>query len=405
MKQKHVTQRSQNSEKRISVICAPPIPENTGMKIVDFAAQNIFNSFSQVSLFTILTPKIRHYEHFPVLYHDAEENFSDIVSSDFIIFWGDFSHTWWHSYQALPNRLFSEGRYPTRKCAQNSIDKIFFLAHNQRDLLRRVIIFGESLLLKKWIDSQAERHFMLASRMFQNCHAAFLRDPISFARARTLADQNALACNLGVDAALLFCEKFMRDAHYDCNDNVPKIDGMMGLFFGRSKMPKFVLADFAKAVANASGAHVQWLPWLNDPKKSTKNYLPFFLGRKCNFSLKNCDLIKMIDCLRKCDFVLTDTYHLAVVSWGLGIPAICVGLGAFSATSTIDDKKKEIFFTSYSAEDFYVFGEMLQNWRSRRRIARDLVSHLSVEKNANEVSAAIQSDVRRARSCFALMLQ
>jgi hypothetical protein len=69
-----------------------------------------------------------------------------------------------------------------------------------------------------------------------------------------------------------------------------------------------------------------------------------------------CEIIGQ---LLQATLLITDTYHLAVIARHLGIPTICFGIGGAHATSTISDKKKEIFHLMYQASPGYIFTEEL----------------------------------------------
>src|SRR5439155_13457063 len=59
------------------------------------------------------------------------------------------------------------------------------------------------------------------------------------------------------------------------------------------------------------------------------------------------------------ELIITDAYHLCVLAWSNGIPAVCVGRGASRFFTSVSDKKKELFFQTISADRFYLFSEHL----------------------------------------------
>jgi hypothetical protein len=71
------------------------------------------------------------------------------------------------------------------------------------------------------------------------------------------------------------------------------------------------------------------------------------------------DLLRMVSGHH---LIITDTYHLCVNAWNLGIPAICIGSGARAQETSISDKKKEILFEMYGARKFYIFAESLRSF-------------------------------------------
>jgi hypothetical protein len=81
---------------------------------------------------------------------------------------------------------------------------------------------------------------------------------------------------------------------------------------------------------------------------------------------------------------VTDTYHLSVNAWRMGVPAACIGRGTDARFDPLTDKKKEILFSMYRASDYYVFAEALDAFGSRGQAAR-IAGRLSDKNAANTV--------------------
>src|SRR5690606_36211726 len=63
--------------------------------------------------------------------------------------------------------------------------------------------------------------------------------------------------------------------------------------------------------------------------------------------------------IRRCAFVITDTYHCAINAWREGVPAICIGYGTEEPKDPLSEKKKELLYSTFNARQFYVFAENL----------------------------------------------
>lgn len=105
--------------------------------------------------------------------------------------------------------------------------------------------------------------------------------------------------------------------------NLPDADGRALVFVARARHSPGALAAFLGSLSQATGTDLCWLPWgdrlsfpfLEDPPSGMsllpiENDVPF--GR----------LAPLLRSVAAANFVVTDTYHLAVVAWALGVPAI-----------------------------------------------------------------------------------
>ena len=66
--------------------------------------------------------------------------------------------------------------------------------------------------------------------------------------------------------------------------------------------------------------------------------------------------------------IITDTYHVCVNAWRMGIPAICIGEGGGKVSTSINDKKKEILYDMYGARRFYLFLESFRSLKSLKSV-------------------------------------
>jgi hypothetical protein len=108
-------------------------------------------------------------------------------------------------------------------------------------------------------------------------------------------------------------------------------------------------------VARRMGEDISWLHWLWTRRelRVAARFLGFDI--KPHFPQPG----EALSALSGYRFIITDTYHLCVNAWRMGIPAICVASGAVKSSTSLEDKKKEVLFETYGARDFYVFHEDL----------------------------------------------
>ena len=60
-------------------------------------------------------------------------------------------------------------------------------------------------------------------------------------------------------------------------------------------------------------------------------------------------------------------------AWRLGVPAICVGMGAQRAVRPISDKKKELFYLTQRIAPLYLFHETLLDPAGHAAIAAEVL--------------------------------
>jgi hypothetical protein len=185
----------------------------------------------------------------------------------------------------------------------------------------------------------------------RNARRVWFRDPISAARARVLRPAPDEAC-LGVDGALL-----MTVREYEAIGRRPAegADGTVCIHFGRLSEALQPSARLVSTLSRAVGLDPVWLPWLGLDSTAVEPFrraLP-----ELSVPHEPVAYEALVSTLLGARLVVSDTYHLCVIAWRLGIPAVCVGVGAQRAVRPISDKKKEIFFLSQGIASLYLFHE------------------------------------------------
>ena len=196
---------------------------------------------------------------------------------------------------------------------------------------------------------QDENYISGLRSLLRTALIASMRDPVSAARAANISGEPSTN-HAGVDAAL----SSNRSASADVtNCGYPQYCRReCGIFFGRTPQTNMMKLAFALAFRrHARGSEPVWLRWL--PPQSMPWSVAKMFGIKETLAPHSLD--EFIQAIRSCRFVITDMYHLSLVSWSYGVPAICIGRGAQHFRRLIDDKKKELFFLSNFLEDFLYF--------------------------------------------------
>ena len=371
--------------KKVSVVFASPPHFNPGMHSVDIAFWRFLNrnnlySAAEFKFYCLLKiPKEVHgLVEFPFTYELSNENMEAISDSDMIIFWGDFLHS--KSY--LEAELFSRVKkevYPDKDTGA-LLDLIYgnLLLENIDYSGAEIVIIGGNLLDFRADYYNDHRYISNLRNLYKASVLTLMRDPIS---ARTvnnvLNDYKENFC--GIDGAFLAIGKKTANLY---KNNISRITNTnkVGIFFGRSWYYDEVLS-FSCEICERMGIRSVWIPWFH--------FKPWPLEEKysCKIDLTSPDtnFSKTLDLLAECSLVITDTYHLCINSWAVGIPAICIGRGVGDMKNSVDDKKKEILYGMFDARDFYVYAEDILNHYKKT----DLV--LSISKLDDDIDSMIEA--------------
>jgi len=222
------------------------------------------------------------------------------------------------------------------------------------------IVFGQNFLLDTPDIIHDRQYVRNLKALLSTARIARFRDPVSAYRAG-IVDGSPASRFLGVDAALLLAALDGGDEGAISNLEVEgsrngegkRSADRVGVFFGRTRgavFTKLALTVYLRAI---EGVEAVWLSWL--PRKR----MPFWVRR--GFGIRSAvrpgSIAEHIDAVRSCRFIVTDTYHLSLIAWSHGVPAICIGKGAQHFRSTLHDKKKEIFYAANFIDELYLFAE------------------------------------------------
>lgn len=402
------------SAHKISVLCATAPKPNPGMSSVDLA----FHAFAsrknlsdQVTFYQyILSPEIhsgkklellreiQQREKLPITYHSYRDRLEEIYNSDVIIFWGDFTHI--HAFtRIISERLMKVTPSISKKEAMDSVYNHLFFENAPESVLNKTIIFGESLLFNGISCHEDERYKCAMQRLLNNSAGVFMRDPISAMDAQHLSGRYNHPM-LGVDCSQLLTtpdiDRLPRSKDIPLEDYQNKI----GVFFGRSDENISDLGRFSKYISRSLKKECIWIPWWysrgssKDLKKSKRGNRKIITPTYKTPPLVG-DLYQMI---KSCELIITDTYHLALNSWKMGIPAICIGQGYSKNKKSVNSgpnftqrDKRQIFYFAHQLTDFFSYSEEV----SSRALSKDRIEHIlgSLENKPliNEKVRAIRS--------------
>ncbi len=336
--------------KHVAAICATPLNNNTGMHCVDLSLKTILEKFDALSVDYYCFETSNLMNEYNEIAYDSIMNFKKREDYDAVIIWGDFILTRsWIKMKSM--RISKEKQLDERAVLDYLYDVIF---PEEAELRRRPrIIFGQCFLLDGLAVCHDEKYMLGLKRSLKGADMCLFRDPVSAYKASILSGEPVLRF-AGVDAALLLAVLWDEPDTIVSPDGTPK--NRVGIFLGRTKGAYLTKIALAYALFRKPELKPVWFKWLT--RRNIPNW-PKFLFRTRS-EIKDRPVEEFIKEISDCALVISDTYHMALISWSFGTPAICIGDGGREMRNAVGDKKKEIFYMYNGLQDFYLYSE---NWR------------------------------------------
>lgn len=259
------------------------------------------------------------------------------------------------------------------------------------EIVARAQSFGTTLLFNGAADLRDAPYRGALEHLLRGCAGAWFRDPISAAMARRSAD-GAPTVRLGVDAALL-ADRPPVDAD----------DASLAVFVGRNAHAQAPLLHVAERLSRHVGLEPRWLDW--GCHRAFPAMPDETLRRRLGAPPGRLDAREALRQLSNARAVVTDSYHLALLAWAWGIPAVTItGIADEATPSSVDGgrlrswrDKREIAASHYGALEFVLRPE---EWTDPSRLERGL-AHLTEmidEDFADDVASRIAAEVALTRA-------
>jgi len=342
---------------------------------------------------------------------EAKEYFgriSHVHSADRIVFWGDWLHM--HFYHAELMRAAGSGRCGREPVSLSDIQRHLFLEDMPKSRLRDVAILGTTLALDSPL-TRAELPYRAKLRtLYGNAGLVLLRDTFSAGIVqgwRSTTDR----CT-GLDGAFFYRPR----VELETSPN----SGRLGFFFGRSSRLQRILGQsLVASIGRASGLEPQWIPWYSKTREGAESThvstailidLARGVAKKWSPSSQQASgrgqilLDGLIDRIRRCSWVVTDTYHLAVVAWAQAVPCTLVGSGFGSGAGDVNagpdgagiDKRAALYLTLDSAPLYCTF-EDLSSRKGLKLAAERQVAHMRAKES---FPASVLEGIEDRRGAF-----
>jgi len=257
------------------------------------------------------------------------------------LYWGDLLHM--RQYLASIRRLL--------RSAQDTPEDLLLLKGSSMDLVRRAVSFGTTFLYHSAADLNDDDYGPWFRRFVCNARLVLPRDIVSYAQLASITPHHSAL--LGLDATQLFCgESCWRGAFPQGTDTSLACPETVLCYFARGNHD---VADLRKAIGLVSrefGLPVRWLPW-----GDTFSF-PHVERYSEQLDVEDISpgspprLSALLEAVAAAKCVLTDTYHVAVVAWSLGTPALIVRGHYWPHDYNAVVDKRSVFCIQHGLQEF-----------------------------------------------------
>jgi hypothetical protein len=399
---------------RLSIMLATPPGFNAGMAATELALRAFLRRHDLESVaryfrlvrfgdrLSYLQPEDRadaeHRADTGIRFRSAFEEADAFISGTARLFWADYLHMGIYLRELAP---IAAAQLHDPAETQRRLARLLLLEGASDAVLAASISFGTTLLFNTLQDEGRAVYAAPLRRFLKRAKRVWVRDALSAARVAHLRGDYEIGY-FGVDCALLLTRE---DVHRNAIENgvgAPAEPGAVLAFFGRETGPREALLAAALDIARALGRPVRWLRW------GDIGGFPHLLGRPPGIAESAAaTTYELLHEVAHARAVVTDTYHLAVIAWSLGVPALTAFSGHAASANDVSSgaefnwrDKREVFYSQYDALDFLIRPEELVDGdKLRRRMAhvREAVSDESlctaivarIREHATAVEAAL----------------
>jgi hypothetical protein len=375
-------------EKKLSIVCNNNIRLNPGRSTEHLAFHALArrHGFTNCQYFELLSPEdyfallsrtasgidadiaaarsshAEYYADFPIVYEHLIGRLDELTSSDAIIFWSDWLHmpVFYNYYKDCLTNL---GLVGDDLEAAALIDSHLYLTTQPDVILNKTISFGQTLLFNSLQHESSAGYGEAYRSFYKRARKAYMRDVFSARKISRLRGDYSNS-NVCVDCATLLTERDIDALPTSVpTEDFASCNNKIAVFFGRSDVDVHQIMAVVETLTSELELQAFYLPWgvpfgFPQTKALPVPTVPIGGPRQTG---KVGDLLAM---MKRASVVITDTYHVCVNSWSMGIPAICIGsvlsksdfdLNSGYRFAPID--KRYAFYSMSEALDFYIHEE------------------------------------------------
>lgn len=264
------------------------------------------------------------------------------------------------------------------------------------DVLARTCSFGTTLLFNSLEDETSASYGDALARFVTGSRGIWVRDVISAGKVAQLSGDFRSGF-WGGDGAQLLSRHGIAELYPECAQ--PQRCEAVGYFTGRSGAPTDTIARTAARLAGALDLQARWLPW------GSRSAFPALAPDDAHVTLSFPHLLRQ---LLQCRMVVTDTYHLGVVAWALGIPAVMFFQPSTPAPRNVNSgrrhywrDKREVFYSQYDILDFLVRPEEAADESALAARVTHIASGMAGSALLDAISARVGNHARATSSDLA----
>jgi len=269
------------------------------------------------------------------------------------LYWGDLLHM----------RQYLDSIRGLLRASLSTPEDLLLLRHSSLELVRRVVSFGTTFLYHSASDLTDNEYGPPFRQFLSNARLVMPRDIVSLAQSAAVVPERPVA--LGLDATQLFCgEADWRGAFPEGTDRSLASPGALLCYFARGKHD---IADLRQAIglfARGFGQPVHWLPWGDQLSFPHVGEYEGQLEVQDLAGGRQPRLSALLEAVAAAACVLTDTYHVAVIAWSLGTPAMIVCGDHWPGDYNAVIDKRYVFYVQHGLQEFF-----LNNARDHRALA------------------------------------
>ena len=259
------------------------------------------------------------------------------------LYWGDLLHM----------RQYLDSIRGFLRATDATPEDLLLLQSSAMEVVQRVVSFGTTFLYHSasdLADGEFSRGFI---RFATNARLIMPRDMVSLAQLAAMLPESIVF--QGLDATQLFCGGTdWREAFPEGTDNSIALSDVVLCYFARGNHD---VADLRHAVALCSkdfDLPVRWLPW------GDRLSFPHVLRYEGSLDLEDAAqgsrprLSALLEAVARARCVLTDTYHVAVIAWSLGTPAMLVRGDYWPNDYNATVDKRYTFYVQHGLQDMFL---------------------------------------------------